>query len=379
MPWGVKEKVEQRGEFIRKAKLQGKSFTKLCAEYEISRKTGYKWLQRDNQRLGLEDQSRRPQHSKYQIGGEMEKLLLDMRREHPAWGGKKIRQALLNEGREGIPASSTITEVLRRNGFIDERESLKHRAFQRFEYAAPNELWQADFKGSKGWARQVGCHALTVLDDHSRFNVGLRSCPNERKETVQQEFSLMFRQYGMPLRILTDNGSPWGNGPANESYTTLSVWLMILGIGVIHGRPYHPQTQGKDERFNRTLQAEVMRRCRPDDWKEYQPVFDEWREVYNHVRPHEALGMRVPAERYAPSLREFPEKLPEVVYDEGLQLRKTDPTGWICFHNQYWYVGRAFQGYYVAVKQSEVDGVFDVLFMNYCISSIDLRQNRRRP
>jgi transposase InsO family protein len=373
MPWGVKKKVEQREEFIRKAKMQEKSFTKLCAEYEISRKTGYKWLNRENQGLGLEDQSRRPQHSKYQIGGEMEKLLLDMRRKHPAWGGKKIRQALLNKGREGIPASSTITEVLRRNGFIDEQESLKHRAFQRFEYAAPNELWQADFKGSKGWTRQVGCHALTVLDDHSRFNIGLRSCPDERKETVQQEFSGMFRQYGMPARILTDNGSPWGNGPANESHTTLSVWLMILGIGVIHGRPYHPQTQGKDERFNRTLQAEVMRRCRPDDWQGYQPVFDEWREVYNHVRPHEALGMQVPAERYVPSPREFPEKLPEVVYDEGLQLRKTDLTGWICFHSQYWYVGRAFQGYYVAVEQSEVDGVFDVLFMNYCVSSIDLR------
>lgn len=379
MPWGVRETVSQREEFVRKAKAGEKSVKQLCAEYEISRKTGYKWLERDRQGLNLVDQSRRPHHSSNQIEGEIEKMVLDKRRGHPAWGGKKIREALLNEGKEGIPASSTITEVLRRNELIDEQESRKHRPFQRFEHAAPNDLWQADFKGNKGWAHQVGCHPLTVLDDHSRFNIGLRACPDERKETVQQEFTMMFRQYGMPLRILTDNGPPWGNASANEAYTALTVWMMILGIGAVHGRPWHPQTQGKDERFNRTLQAEVMRHCQPEDWEGYQRIFDEWREIYNNVRPHEALGMRVPAARYAPSPREFPEKLPEVVYDESLQLRKTDSTGWICFHNQYWYVGKAFHGYYVAINPSGEDGVFDVLFMNYCISSIDLRQNSRRP
>jgi transposase InsO family protein len=297
-----------------------------------------------------------------------------MRREHPAWGGKKIRRVLLNEGHEGIPASSTITEVLRRNGFIDEQESLKHKAFQRFEYGAPNDLWQADFKGNKGWARQAGCHPLTVLDDHSRFNIGLRSCPDEKKETVQREFSMMFRQYGMPLRMLTDNGPPWGSAVADEVYTAISVWMMILGIGIIHGRPFHPQTQGKDERFNRTLKEEVMRYHKPDDWMGYQRIFDEWREVYNNVRPHEALGMQVPADRYAPSPREFPEKLPDVVYDEGLTLRKADSSGRISFHKKYWRIGKAFTGYYLAVVPTEMDGMFDVMFMSYCVSSIDLRQ-----
>lgn len=379
MPWGVKEKVSQREEFVREAKAREKDIKQLCGEYEISRKTGYKWLGRDLQGLDLQDQSRRPHQCKNQIRGETENLLLDMRRKHPVWGGKKIRRALLDEGKEGIPASSTITEVLKRNGLIDEQESRKHMAYQRFEYAAPNELWQADFKGNKGWAHYVGCHPLTVLDDHSRFNIGLRSCPDERRETVQQEFSMLFREYGMPLRILTDNGSPWGSSSANDSYTALAVWMMILGIGVSHGRPRHPQTQGKDERFNRTLQEEVMSRCRPEDWEGYQRIFDEWREVYNNVRPHEALGMQVPADRYSPSPRQFPEKLPEVVYDEGLKLRKADSTGWICFHNQYWYVGKAFQGYHVAVAPSEIDGVLNVLFMSCCISSIDLRENRRRP
>jgi transposase InsO family protein len=379
MPWGVKGKVEQREEFVRKAALKEKSMKQLCDEFEISRKTGCKWRNRSSQGQCLEDQSRRPHHSPNQIGGETEKLILDMRIKHPAWGGKKIRQVLLNEGKGGIPASSTITEVLRRNGFIDEQESLKHKAFRQFEYAAPNDLWQADFKGDKEWAGKVGCHPLTVLDDHSRFNIGLRSCPNERKETVQEEFSMMFRQYGMPLRMLTDNGSPWGSAEAGDAYTALSVWMMILGIGVIHGRPRHPQTQGKDERFNRTLHEEVMRRCQPEDWKGYQPIFDEWREVYNNTRPHEALDMQVPAKRYAPSPRIFPEELPEVVYDEGMQVRKADHEGRISFRSEIWRIGKAFRGYYVAVVPLEIDGVFDVRFMSYSVSSIDVRENRRRP
>jgi transposase InsO family protein len=379
MPWGVKEKVELRKEFVSRAKAKEKSFRQLCGEYGISRKTGYKWVGRDTQGLEPEDQSRRPHQSRNQTGEGVERLVLDVRKAHPAWGAKKIRQVLLNEGKEGIPASSTITTILKRNGMIDERESLKHTPFHKFESEAPNDLWQADFKGNKGHARLVGCHPLTVLDDHSRYNIGLRSCPNERKETVQQEFSGMFREYGMPLRILTDNGSPWGSVGTDEPHTAISVWLMILGIGIIHGRPCHPQTQGKDERFNRSLKDEVMSHHFPESLTGYQQIFDEWRQIYNNVRPHEGIGMKVPADRYRPSPREFPEKLPAVVYDEGLELRKTDINGWISFRSNYWRVGKPFRGHYVAVKPTETDGVFDVMFMDFCVSSIDLRENRRRP
>jgi transposase InsO family protein len=306
MPWGEKTAMSQREEFVQRTKEENTNISNLCQEYGISRKTGYKWLNRAKEGLDMADTSRRPYHSSNQTNPEIERLLLEQRIAHPEWGAKKIRKVLESKGNHRLPAHSTITAVLKRNGFIDEQSSLKHKAFRRFEHEAPNDLWQADFKGNSGRAHEVGCHPLTVLDDHSRFCIGLRSCPNEQKETVQKEFTELFRQYGMPLRILTDNGSPWGNSHATDRFTSLTVWLMVLGIGVSHGRPCHPQTQGKDERFNRTLQDEVMRHCRPDSWKEYQPIFDEWRGIYNYVRPHEALDMQVPADRYRPSQREFP-------------------------------------------------------------------------
>jgi transposase InsO family protein len=373
MPWGEKSAMSQREEFVKLAQEENSNISSLCQEYGISRKTGHKWLNRAKQGLGMGDLPRRPHHSSNQISIEMEGLLLKERIAHPEWGAKKIQRVLRNEGNTRLPAPSTITTILKRNGFIDEQKSLKHKAFIRFEYKTPNDLWQADFKGNRGRAHEVGCHPLTVLDDHSRFCIGLRACPDERKETVQSEFTKLFRQYGMPLRMLMDNGPPWGNPTALERFTSLTVWLMVLGIGVSHGRPCHPQTQGKDERFNGTLEAEVMRHYGADDWEGYQPIFDKWRDVYNLIRPHEALNMLVPADCYQPSQRPFPEKLPPVIYDEGMELRKADSSGWIWFRGKKWYTGIAFRGYYVALVSTEIDGVFNVMFMSFCVSTFDLR------
>src|SRR5205807_4484324 len=151
--------------------------------------------------------------------------------------------------------------------------------FERFERAAPNELWQMDYKGH--FATRAGrCHPLTVVDDHSRYAVGLRACGDERGGTVQAELTAIFRQYGLPERMLMDNGSPWGSD-ALHRHTWLTVWLLELGVAVSHGRPYHPQTQGKDERFHRTLTAEVIGRRAFADLAECQRRFDAWRVVYN--------------------------------------------------------------------------------------------------
>lgn len=194
---------------------------------------------------------------------------------------------MIAQGYQDVPAASTITDILRRHGRLSEDEASKHKAWTRFEHEAPNQLWQMDFKGHFPMG-QGRCHPLTVLDDHSRFSLGLIACSNERTETVQRGLTSLFRRYGLPDRILADNGSPWGSN-GEHRYTQLNVWLLRLGIITSHGRSYHPQTQGKEERFHRTLKAELLR------WEDFrnlthcQRLFDAWRNKYNMERPHEAL------------------------------------------------------------------------------------------
>lgn len=237
----------------------------------------------------------------------MEEAVLKLRDCHPVWGGRKIRRRLQDLGEDPVPAASTITEILHRHGRIDAEASRKAGAMQRFEHEAPNDLWQMDFKGHFGLRGGGRCHPLTVLDDHSRFSLGLRSCGNERSETVRGELILIFQRYGLPRAMLMDNGSPWGSD-ADHRHTLLTVWLMEQGIRVTHSRPYHPQTQGKDERFHRTLKAELLQGREFADLSDCQGHFDPWRDVYNTQRPHEALGLAVPASRYALSSRAFVEQ-----------------------------------------------------------------------
>jgi transposase InsO family protein len=203
-----------------------------------------------------------------------------------------------------VPAASTVGAILRRRGLVDPAASAAHRPYVRFARAHPNELWQMDFKGHVGMTCGGRCHPLTVIDDHSRFNLVLRACGDERDATVRGALAEAFGRYGQPREVLCDNGPPWGTGyDPLRPYTRLGVWMIGHGILVGHGRPYHRQTQGKDERFHRTLVAEVLGRWTPGDLADAQAAFDAWREVYNHVRPHEALALAAPATAYRPSPR----------------------------------------------------------------------------
>ncbi|MDR3537720.1 MAG: DDE-type integrase/transposase/recombinase [Acetobacteraceae bacterium] len=177
-----------------------------------------------------------------------------VRSQHPAWGGRKIRRVLQDQGLERPPSASTITQMIRRRGVLNGPGAGERRDWVRFEHAAPNDLWQMDFKGWFDLDRGR-CHPLTVLDDHSRYALEIGACGDEQGQTVRARLEAVFGRYGLPLRILSDNGPPWGSAGHGE-HSRLSVWLTDLGIGVSHGRPYHPQTQGKDERFHRTLKAE---------------------------------------------------------------------------------------------------------------------------
>jgi transposase InsO family protein len=317
-----------RQEFVTLAHGESVNFRDLCRRFGISPKTGSKWVRRSRQGgdAALADRSRRPHHSPGRTAAATEQAVLALRARHPAWGGRKLRARLQALGQADVPAARTITAILGRHGLLGGRAG-QPRDFVRFEQAAPNDLWQRDFKGHVGLADGRRCHPLTVLDDHSRFALGLRACADEQGATVQRELTELFGVYGLPGRMLMDNGSPWGDDPDNP-YTPLTVWLLRLGVRVTHGRPYHPQTQGQDERFHRTLQAEVLTGGPFADLAAAQRRFDAWRAVYNLERPHEGLGLQVPARRYRPSPRPFPEALPPVAYGPADVVRRVQEGGW---------------------------------------------------
>lgn len=361
-----------REKFVTKARQEGVRVSALCQEFGISRQTGYKWLRRYDEAgvAGLADQSRRPHHSPRQTGGAMQEVILAARQAHPAWGGRKLKRWLEERGYSALPAPSTITAIVRRAGLLDPGESRKHRAFERFEMGSANELWQMDFKGHFSLADGQVCHPLTVLDDHSRFLVGLRACVDQTRHSVQQHLTDLFRCYGLPQRMLMDNGSPWGDAP----YTRLTVWLLHLGIEVSHGRAYHPQTQGKAERLHRTLQAELLATHTLANLAACQQAFEAWREVYNLERPHQALNLHPPVTRFQPSDRPFPETLPPLVYPADTFVRKVDVTGRISFRNRPVRIGKAFQGYPVSLAPDPLTaGLFHVFFGRFEIRILDLR------
>lgn len=376
MPWHEVSTMSLRSEFVMLASAREANIAELCRRFGVSRKSGYKWLRRYAKAgaAGLADHSRRPRHSPTRTAAQIEAAAIDLRvRRH--WGARKIRRRLLDLGHAGVPAASTISTILKRHGLIDAEEAHKHRAFQRFEQPASNALWQMDFKGHFALA-ESRCHPLTVLDDHSRFAVALRACANERGSTVQQELTQSFRRYGLPAAMLMDNGPPWGDD-AEHVLTPLTVWMIRLGIRVSHCRPYHPQTQGKDERFHRTLQTELLKYHQFSDLHDCQRHFDRWRDIYNLERPHEALGLQVPAQRYRPSTRCFPEALSAIEYGAGDLRRKVQAKGELFLHGRVFRISQALRGYPVALRPSSTDGQLDVYFCQQRVAQIDLRHPYR--
>lgn len=374
MPWKELTAMSQKQEFVTIAIQEGVNISKLCKDYNVSRTTAYKWLRRQANGQGIEDKSRRPHTSPLRTEPEMEKTLLNARLEHPAWGPRKLKRYLENHEYTGLPAASTISAILKRNGLTETTESTKHKAYQRFVKAYPNQMWQMDFKGYFQMGKGGYCHPLTTLDDHSRYLVGLRACVDERMLTVKEQLINIFRTYGLPESILTDNGSPWASPYSQCRHTELSVWLMQLGILIKHGRPRHPQTQGKDERVHRTLKEELLKHRRLDDLSESQEVFDNWRELYNNERPHEALDLATPVTRYQRSSREYPEKLPAIVYDTSMAVRKVDESGKFYFKNKIFRLGKAFRYTAIGIKPTEEDGIFSVYFGINHLADLSLKE-----
>ena len=372
MPWKERSIMSQRLEFVELASQPGSNRRELCRRFGISPTTAYKWLRRYAREgvSALTDRSRRPHHSSRQTAAEKEALVVAVRDEHPRWGGRKIRRRLNDLGHAGIPAASTITTIVRRTGRALGAPGVVPIPWQRFEAAAPNALWQMDFKGHFA-LRHGRCHPLTIVDDHSRFAVGLRACGKERGATVQAELTTLFERYGLPEAMVMDNGAPW-RGPG-ATLSTLEVWLLRLGIHVRHGRPYHPQTQGKDERFHRTLQAEVLSNRAFVDLAHVQRHFDPWRDVYNLERPHDSLGLATPASRYQPSWRRWPTHLPQVEYGPTDAVRKVQARGEIYFAGRTFFIANALHRLPVAVRPASTEGTYEVFFCHHRIRTISLQ------
>lgn len=360
-----------RREFVALASVEDANRAALCERFGISRKTGYKWLGRSSSGP-LFDRSRRPHHSPGRTPTELEQAVLSASDGHPGWGGRKLKWWL--ESRRGIeaPAASTITEILRRHGRIEQRASAASERYIRFEHPAPNAQWQMDFKGHVALA-SGRTHPLTILDDHSRFNLALRSCRTERDVEVRPHLTDVFRRYGMPIGISVDNGPPWGTGFHARSLTRLGVWLVELGVRLIHISPGHPQSNGKDERFHRTLRAELLGRRAFQDHAQAQGAFDRWREIYNHDRPHESLGMNVPASRYRVSERAYPERPIPVEYAADLIVRKVDVTGRITYRGREHAVSKALAGKQVGLRLDPAsDGIVGVYFAHQRVRTLDI-------
>lgn len=383
MSWHIRDLMKAREEFVMDWKRGGVPLAEICRRHRISRKTGYKWLSRHQQEGigGLADRSRRPSGSPLRTAAQMEEQVLGIRREHPDWGGRKIVRVLRNRGVAGpLPSPGTVTNILRRHGLLGGGTRGGAPDLTRFERSEPNDLWQMDFKGHFAMDGGSRCHPLTVLDDHSRYNLVLKACAGESRAVVQPLLEEAFRRYGLPRQILCDHGSPWGTGLREDGRvygrTGLGLWLMRLGVDLIHGRPRHPQTQGKEERFHRTLRAEVL--LRESLWRDLehcQREFDRWSRLYNEVRPHEALEMACPGDRYVLSPRVYPERLPAVesFYLAEDELRVVRSKGEITFGNRTFAMGQALVGETVALRAAG-SGRHEVYYCWKKLGMIDLSE-----
>lgn len=374
MPWKETTTMTQKLTLIELSQSNENTVTALAKMFNISRKTAYKWIKRhtSNGLEGLSEQSRRPCTIHNTTPADTEILILQTREHYPVWGARKLRKYLENQGHKNLPCEATFNRILKRNGFIKAEDTAKRQKFIRFEHQSPNDLWQMDFKGFFRINKER-CNPLTILDDHSRFAVCLKSCHNQTENTVRQQLINTFREYGLPNRMTMDNGAPWGSSGRN--YTRLSVWLMRLGIKVSYSRPFHPQTQGKDERFHRSLKEELLNRVQFSSLEDAQTQFDIWRAIYNYKRPHEGISLNVPADRYQRSTRIYPEKMPIIEYEEGEIVRKVHSLGCISYQRHDYYLGEAFQGSYVALREGEDEGHIEVYFNRQKIKKIDLKND----
>jgi transposase InsO family protein len=371
MSWRLVDVRDQRVEFVVRAS-RGESLSGLCREYGISRPTGYVWQKRFREQgvAGVEERSRRPLLSPQRTALPIEARIVALRRQRPDWGARKLAILLEREG--VILPVITVHRVLVRHDLVLDQES-RQQATGRFARESANQLWQMDFKGQKDTGAAIG--PLSVLDDHSRYLVALEQTASTRSEPVQERLEKVFRANGLPEAMLMDHGIPWWGGRAIHGWTQLSVWLMKQGVRCLFSGVRHPQTQGKVERFHGALERA---RARPgaEAWLE-QGWLDAFRQEYNHLRPHQALGMRTPASLWQPSPRLYDPDPTPWNYGAGAELRTLNSDGSLHLGKQKWYLAKALRRETVQLKW--IDQRVLIFFCHTLIREINLAAAQSLP
>lgn len=372
MPWKEKSKTMIREEFVKRVLSHEKSKSALCREYNISRPTGDKWIKRYLNGEDLSDKSKTPFKTANKTPETTEAVIVNYRKEHPAIGATKIQKILVNKGYENVPCASTINAILKRNGCISKTASENSTSYKRYQKDNPNDMWQADFKGHFTLMNNTKCHPLNIIDDCSRFNLCCKALLNETYVETVPAFIEVFHEYGLPFSLLCDNGNPWGTAQTT-GYTRFEIWLMELGILPIHGRALHPQTQGKEESFNRSLKRELLKYHQFLNTTDAQKYFDEYRDFYNNERPHHSLALDVPVQHYRRSNRQYPNKIREWEYSTDLILRKVKSSGYITLNNHGYYLSESFGDKTAAVRQSMSDTYcYNIYYRQFKIARINL-------
>lgn len=367
MPW-IERRVEMlREQFVNESLKEDRNISALCRQYGISRKTGYKWIKRYHESGCLEDESRKPKRTSTKTDEKIENLIIEVREERPGWGARKIHAYLSRKG-QNMPCVRTVNNILKRNGLISLEASQARRPFKRFEREHNNDLWQADFKGDILMADGNKCYPLGIIDDHSRYALLIE--PKHNQKGILQNFIQTFLKFGLPQSILTDNGPTFAG--FRHGYTQFERALMDQDILPIHGRVYHPQTQGKIERFYRSMSDELLKFHPLQNFTDATEVLEQWRIIYNDERPHEALGDCCPAQIYRPSQRTYQEKVLPYEYDSQYRMYRINNWGYIRFANLQIYISETFRATYVQLIPCEEEDLVLVCYRNFVIAKIDL-------
>jgi putative transposase len=371
--------MDQRVRFIGEYLKDYFSFSELCSQFEISRKTGYKWVGRYEElgTKGLTDRPRTPHRCPHKTDADVLDALLSERRKHPSWGPKKLLTVVARRHpKDQLPAISTAADILKRSGLIlpgKRHLRRKHPGCPKAKAEAPNDIWTADYKGHFKTRNGRYCYPLTVCDMHSRFLLGCDAHAAISLENSKQHFTSLFNEFGLPGRIRTDNGVPFASS-ALARLSTLSVWWIKLGIYPEQIEPGQPQQNGKHERMHRTMKREATIPAERD-LPSQQVRLDRFREEFNHERPHEALGMKTPAALYRPSDRRMPKKLQAFDYPRHFIVRRVSTNGGIRWNSDWVNCTTTLAEDFVGFEEME-DGIFDVYFCDLKIGRLVERENK---
>ena len=382
MPWTETEPMKERMRFVADAERGLYSMSELCERYGISRRTGYKWIDRYEAKgpAGLLERSRAPHGCPHRLESAAVAALVEARRQHPSWGPRKLL-AWLEERRPDVewPAASTAGDLLKRRGLVQPRRRRRHwehPGADRPVPAAPNELWTTDFKGQFRTRDGQYCYPLTIADQHSRYLLACAALTSVATDDTQRIFERLFREVGLPAAIQSDNGTPFCS-TGIHGLSALSVWWMRLGIQPVRIEPSHPEQNGTHERMHRTLKAETTRPPALNRVGQ-QRKFDRFRHTYNHERPHEALAQQPPARRWQPSPREYPRSLPTPEYPGHHLVRLVGPAGTIRLHGRQLFVSRALQHEYLGLEES-ANGIWSIYFCNLLLGKFAEQDLRIHP